>query len=129
MPAYTYILTNPSRVLYVGMTDDLRRRAFEHKTQRYDDAFTARYRVNQLAYYESLTDGPAALARETQLKRWTRAKKIALIERVNPAWFDLSDTWFSNGELTTGILVDRPLVVPDLLLPSGGARHASPSAG
>ena len=116
---YTYILTNPSRTLYVGMTDDLRRRVFEHKTQLYENAFTARYRVNLLAYYEVLTDGNAALAREAQLKGWTRAKKVKLVERVNPHWADLSDRWYASDELTTLTLTERPLVVPDLLLPSG----------
>jgi putative endonuclease len=129
MAAYTYILTNPSRMLYGGMTDNLRRRVFEHKTQLYDDAFTARYRVTQLAYYEVLPDGNAALARERQLKGWTRAKKTALVERANPGWFDVSDAWYSNEELTTLTLVERPFVVPDLLLPALRANCASPSAG
>ena len=119
MPAYTYILTNPSRTLYIGMTDDLRRRVFEHKTQRYEDAFTARYRVDRLAYYELLPDGNAALGRERQLKGWTRAKKVGLVERVNPHWLDLSDRWYTSDELTTLTLVARAFVAADLLLPSG----------
>lgn len=115
MAAYIYILTNPSRTLYIGMTDDLRRRVFEHKTRKYDDCFTARYGVDQLAYYEVLTDGNAALAREAQLKRWTRAKKITLIERANPNWFDLADRWHSGDELATSILSERVLEIRELV--------------
>ena len=129
MPAYTYILTNPSRTLYIGMTDNLRRRVFEHKTGFYNDAFTARYRVTMLAYYEVLPGGAAGLAREAQLKGWTRAKKIKLVERVNPGWFDLADRWYTPDEITTLSLAERAFDIPDLLLPSRSAKHASPSAG
>jgi putative endonuclease len=103
---YVYILTNHSRTLYVGMTDDLRRRVFEHKTKFYD-GFTQKYEVNQLVYYEQLVDGLAALAREKQLKGWTRAKKIVLIERKNPNWLDLGDRWYSERELETESLEER----------------------
>ncbi len=128
MPAYTYILTNPSRTLYVGMTDDLSRRVFEHKTQLYEDAFTTRYRVNRLAYYECLQDGNVALARERQLKGCSRAMKIALVERVNPHWLDLADRWYTADELANSVRVDRAVAVPNLLLPGGAAKRASPAA-
>ena len=129
MPGYVYILTNPSRTLYVGMTDDLHRHVFEHKTRFYEDAFTAKYQVNRLAYYEVLPGGDAALSREAQLKGWTRAKKITLIERVNPAWVDLSDRWYTADELTNETRVERAFVVPDLRLPARLATRPSPSAG
>ena len=111
------------------MTTDLRRRVFEHKAGAYDDAFTARYGVDRLAYYEILPDGPAALSREGQLKGWTRSKKMSLVGRANPGWFDLADRWFSAEELTTLTMVERAFVVPDLLLPGRAANCASPSAG
>ncbi len=104
-PFYVYILASHSRVLYIGTSDDLTRRLFEHKTKA-TDSFSAKYNVNQLVYYEELTDGESAAAREKQLKGWTRAKKITLIERLNPHWFDLSDRWFAQAELDSGMLSD-----------------------
>ena len=129
MPAYTDILTNSSRTLYVALTDDRRRRASEHKTQLYEDAFTPRCRVTQVAYYEVLADGPAALAREARLKRWTRAKKIALIGRMNPGWSDLGDRWFPPDETETLTMGERPFNVSDLLLPRVSASHGSAASG
>jgi putative endonuclease len=89
---YAYILTNRSRTLYVGVTNDLRRRLWEH---RYDagSAFTSRYRIDRLVGFEAHGDVRAAIARETQIKGWTRAKKMALIVARNPAWHDLSEEW------------------------------------
>ena len=85
---YVYLLTNRSRTLYVGMTNDLRRRLWEH---RYDagSAFTSRYKIDRLVWFEEHADVRAAIARETQIKGWTRAKKMALIVAQNPAWRDL----------------------------------------
>jgi putative endonuclease len=97
--AYVYILTNHSRTLYIGMTSDLERRLFEHKTKALK-GFTENYNIDRLVYYEEMTDHQSALAREKQLKGWTRAKKIALIERTNPHWFDLSDRWNVIGNMT-----------------------------
>jgi putative endonuclease len=81
--AYVYILANHSRTLYIGMTNDLERRLHEHKTKALD-GFTEKYNIDQLVYYEEIADIPTALAREKQLKGWTRAKKISLIEKMNP---------------------------------------------
>ena len=89
---YVYIMTNRSGTLYVGMTNDIFRRVQEHKEGR-GSKFTSKYRINRLVYYESTNDVWAAIAREKQIKGWLRAKKIALIESVNPEWRDLSEEW------------------------------------
>ena len=89
---YIYIMTNRSRTLYIGVTNDLRRRVQEHK-EKLIPGFTQKYNVTQLVYYEETPDVKAAIAREKQIKGWLRAKKVALIESVNPEWRDLSDDW------------------------------------
>ncbi len=91
---YVYILTNKSRTLYTGVTNDLLRRVYEHK-QKLVQGFTAKYNVTRLAYFEETTDVQAALAREKQIKGWLRIKKIGLIASLNPRWEDLSDGWYS----------------------------------
>jgi putative endonuclease len=78
-----------SRVLYVGMTGDLVRRVEEHKRGAVP-GFTSRYRARRLVYYESFQQVAEALVREKQLKSWLRARKVALIEAVNPQWHDLA---------------------------------------
>jgi putative endonuclease len=89
----TYILTNASRsTLYTGMTGRITHRMFQHRHHVFH-SFTARYNVARLVYYERFASPDAAIAREKQIKGWTRAKKIALIESVNPAWDDLSREW------------------------------------
>ena len=95
---YVYIMASLSGVLYVGVTNDLARRVGEHKRCQ-PRGFTSRYRVNRLAYFEELSDIRAAIVREKELKGWTRARKVTLIEERNPAWEDLSMTgtlFFSN---------------------------------
>ena len=87
---FVYIMTNRSRTLYVGTTNDLTRRMQEHKEGR-GSAFTSKYHLDQLVYFESGHDVYAAIAREKQIKGWLRAKKIALIDTQNPAWRDLSE--------------------------------------
>ena len=82
-------MTNKSRVLYVGVTNDLERRIYEHR-QKLVPGFTAKYNITQLAYFEVTQDIHAALAREKQIKGWVRRRKTALIESVNPEWVDLS---------------------------------------
>jgi putative endonuclease len=96
---YVYILASRSRVLYTGMTSDLKRRVYEH-THKLTPGFTSRYNVNRLVYYEVTADVKAAIAREKQIKGWLREKKIALIESVNPAWSDLSVQWLDTVEQT-----------------------------
>ena len=89
---FVHILANYSRGLYVGVTNDLKRRVGEHK--RRTRGFTSRYRLTQLVYFESFANSAAAKAREKQLKGWLRMRKVELIEKTNPMWLDLSDSWF-----------------------------------
>ena len=92
---YTYILTNwNNKVMYIGMTNNLERRLDEHK-HHLIEGFTHRYNVDKLVYCESTTDVRAAIAREKELKGWTRARKNALVESMNPDWQDLSEEWKS----------------------------------
>ena len=83
-----YILASKSKVFYVGVTNDLFRRVFEHK-RKLVKGFTAKYNVNRLVYYECTDDVTAAIYREKQLKRWRRQWKIELIEKENSEWKDL----------------------------------------
>ena len=92
---YVYIMTNRSGTLYVGITNDLERRVCEHKHKRIP-GFTGRYNICRLVYYESGPDVRAAIAREKQINRWRREKKVALIESANRNWRDLSEGWFSH---------------------------------
>jgi putative endonuclease len=89
---YTYILASKSRVLYIGVTNDLIRRMYEHRAS--GGTYTRKYRVTKLVYYEVISGALTAIAREKQLKAWSRKKKVELIEVTNPAWLDLSFDWF-----------------------------------
>ena len=89
---YVYILTNGSKTLYTGVTNNLQRRIYEHQ-QHLVAGFTSKYHITRLAYFEETFDVNAALAREKQIKGWVRAKKVALIESSNPDWRDLSEAW------------------------------------
>ncbi len=90
---YVYILTNwTNKVLYAGVTNDLERRLYEHKNKLVK-GFTEKYNVNKLVYFDSTTDIKAAIAREKQIKGWTRQKKKDLIESINPQWNDLSESF------------------------------------
>ena len=90
MSAYVYIMSNQSHTLYVGSTTRLSERVREHKEQRFRKAFAARYHFNRLVYYEVLQDAAAAEAREMEIKGWRRARKVALIQSMNPNWLDLT---------------------------------------
>lgn len=85
-----YIMTNDSRTLYIGVTNDLEKRAAEHR-QHAVPGFTARYNVGQLVYYEETSDIRSAIAREKEIKRWRRQKKVRLIESLNPEWRELAE--------------------------------------
>jgi putative endonuclease len=85
-----YILSNHAHTTYTGSTNDLLRRLQEHKAHKYENAFTARYTFSRLVYYEFVSDEAAARARELQIKGWRRGKKVALIQRTNPNWADLT---------------------------------------
>ncbi|WP_353892503.1 GIY-YIG nuclease family protein [Proteinivorax hydrogeniformans] len=87
---YVYIATNwNNRVLYTGVTNNLERRIYEHKNKLVK-GFTQKYNVDKLLYYESTSDANSAIAREKEIKGWTRQKKNELIASVNPKWKDLS---------------------------------------
>ena len=88
---YIYILTcSYNTTLYIGVTNNLKRRIYEHKT-KVVDSFTAKYNLSKLVYYEIMTDVETALNREKVLKKWSRRKKDKLIESFNPLWEDLSE--------------------------------------
>jgi putative endonuclease len=89
---YTYILASKSRRLYIGVTNNLVRRMFEHVTG--SSIHTARYRITRLVYYEVANHPMAAITREKFLKNLLRSRKIKSIESVNPAWDDLAEGWF-----------------------------------
>jgi putative endonuclease len=90
---FTYIVASRSHTLYIGVTGDLRKRVFEHN-QRKHMGFSDTYNCNRLVWFERFTGPNSAIAREKQLKGWIRAKKIALIEKSNPTWNDLSEGWY-----------------------------------
>ncbi len=90
---YTYIVASQSRTLYIGVTSDLRKRVWQHKWKEYE-GFTCKYNCDRLVWFERFGEVSAAISREKQLKRWVRAKKIALIEKSNPTWNDLSRDWY-----------------------------------
>jgi putative endonuclease len=88
---FTYIVASRSHTLYIGITGDLRMRVYQHKQNLNPEGFAARFNCNRLVWFERFTGPASAIKREKQLKGWTRAKKIALIESINPTWNDLSD--------------------------------------
>src|SRR5262249_3541205 len=96
-----YILAGRSRVLYVGVTNDLERRIIEHKEHR-AEGFTDKYKLDRLVYFEQTPDVKSGIAREKQLKGWRRDKKVALIESVTPTWNDLSLEWPAVRDRTRG---------------------------
>jgi putative endonuclease len=82
---FVYIVASISRTIYIGVTNDLGRRVNEHRT-RDAPGFTSTYNVDRLVWFEEFADPAAAISREKQLKSWRRAKKIKLIESMNPSW-------------------------------------------
>lgn len=86
---YVYILASKSRRLYIGVTNDLSRRIWEHKN-KVVEGFTKQYNIDRLVYFEDTTDVKSPIEREKQLKGWRREKKISLIETINAAWDDLA---------------------------------------
>ncbi len=87
-----YIVASASRTLYVGVTNDLERRIWQHRHKALD-GFTAKYDVTRLGWFEWHTRIEDAIAREKQIKGWSRAKKVSLIEVENPKWWDLGRDW------------------------------------
>ena len=97
---YVYILASRSRVLYIGLTNDLERRVFEHQ-RKLVTGFTSKYNVSRLVYFELFEQVRDAIAREKQLKGWRRERKIALIESANQQWRDLSEDWKERRDAST----------------------------
>ena len=90
---YVYLLFNKRNgTLYTGVTSNLKQRIYEHKTKVHPDSFTAKYSVDKLGYYEEYASIKDAIAREKQIKGGSRARKIQLIEGMNPNWIDLFDS-------------------------------------
>jgi putative endonuclease len=92
---YVYILSDRSKTLYVGVTNNLRRRVWEHKFGE-GSKFCKRYKVDRLVYYESFDDVRNAIEREKRIKGWLRIKKLQLIISVNSSWRDLSEGWYER---------------------------------
>ncbi len=86
---FVYIMTNHSGTLYTGVTNDLTRRVYEHKTQA-SGSFTRKYRMNKLLYFEQTGDILSAIEREKQIKGWRRSRKLEMIKSQNPRWIDLA---------------------------------------
>ena len=93
---YVYILANATRMLYIGVTNDLKRRVYEHQNTLVE-GYTRRYNIARLVYFEVTPNIQAAIVREKQLKGWKRAKKVALVESRNPTWKDLSAGWYEKA--------------------------------
>ena len=96
---WVYIMSSYSRCLYIGVTSDLHGRVWEHKTGVHE-GFSKKYKTHFLVYQEFFDDIESAIAREKQLKGWSRAKKIALIEKINPGWEDLVPSFANLGPST-----------------------------
>ncbi|MGD0290749.1 MAG: GIY-YIG nuclease family protein [Candidatus Binataceae bacterium] len=101
MSYYVYIMSSKSGVLYIGATNDLDRRVFEHK-QGQIEGFTKRYRVTRLVYVEEYVRATEMVARERQLKRWTRSRKLALIHSQNPEMADYARRTARDPSLRSG---------------------------
>ncbi|HKF42346.1 MAG TPA: GIY-YIG nuclease family protein [Thermoanaerobaculia bacterium] len=93
---WVYIATNRTKTLYTGVTNDIARRMYEHKNSLFP-GFTSKYRIDRLVYFETTTNVLDAIAREKQIKRLRRSKKIALIEARNPKWEDFIEKWNTAG--------------------------------
>jgi len=94
---FVYIMTNRSKTLYTGVTNNLVRRVREHKTVT-SSGFTAKYKLDRLVYFERFQDVHNAIEREKRIKGWLRIKKIALVVSVNPSWKDLSEEWYERHQ-------------------------------
>jgi|SRR5215831_14348879 len=95
---YVYIMASKSRVLYLGVTGFLMSRVLRHRAG-IGGEFTCRYRVHRLVYFQSFRNVGEAIGRETEIKKWRREKKIALIEERNPTWEDLAEGWGEPAEM------------------------------
>jgi putative endonuclease len=104
---YVYIVASRTHVLYVGVTNNVWRRTEEHREAEVP-GFTADYRCHRLVWFECCRYINNAIAREKQIKRWGRAKKIWLVEQTNPTWADLSEAWRKDtADLSTALRSGR----------------------
>ena len=94
--AYVYIMANGTRTMYTGVTNDLQRRVWEHKTGFNPDAFTSKYKLTRLVYLAEFARMDDAIAFEKALKGRSRAKKMGIVEQHNPRWNDLAWDWFPD---------------------------------
>jgi putative endonuclease len=90
---YTYIMANSKGTLYTGMTNNIRKRVWQHKN-KLADSFTRQHNITKLVWYYAFNTPMEAIQMEKRIKGWTRDKKIALIRSVNACWMDLSENWF-----------------------------------
>jgi putative endonuclease len=110
---YVYIMASRSRVLYVGVTGFLMARVLRHRAGE-GGAFTRKYRVHRLVYFHGFHNVGDAIVRETEIKKWRREKKVALIRAENPTWEDLSAGWGEAAVMTVlGTAGSSPGVPPD----------------
>ena len=98
---YVYMMTNQTRTIYTGMTNNLQKRVYQHK-HKLLPGFTSDYNLSRLAYFETFDDVLGAIRREKQIKGWLRAKKVALIIEHNPTWRDLSEDWRADSDASVG---------------------------
>lgn len=99
---YVYIITNKRNgTLYIGVTNNLERRVFEHKSGAVK-GFSQKYGLGKLIYFETHQDVSNAILREKRLKKWKRQWKIDLIERANPNWIDLTHNWYKEMDSASG---------------------------
>lgn len=90
---YVYIMGSKTGTLYVGLTNNIKRRVYEHKQEMFE-GFSKKYKTNKLLYFETIGDSLSAIAREKQIKHWRREKKVKLIDTQNPDWKDLASDWY-----------------------------------
>ena len=98
-------MASPSKRLYTGVTSNLEERVTQHRQRRV--GHSAKYNITRLAYYEPAPDALSAIEREKEIKRWTRAKRVALVESMNPTWDDLAETWFAPEEPGDGLRAEH----------------------
>ena len=108
---YVYIVASKTRVIYVGMTGFLMARVLRHRAGEGGE-FTRQYRVHRLVYAESFGNVENAIARETEIKKWRREKKVELIERENPTWEDLAAGWGEGAVMRVGKAGSSPRLRP-----------------
>ena len=121
---YIYIMASVSGVLYTGVTNNLPSRVTQHKTKAVK-GFTARYNINQLVYYETTESIQTAIQREKQIKGWSRAKRIELINSMNPEWRDLSLDFMYPPVWHSEELSDEESSKPNLNIKSSERLDAS----